>query len=368
MATTRTPGITIGAGGRYFIDKRYRGVRIGMRVGAITQEQAEHRLQVEMQRVDIDLQRASHPRPLFRDCAVRYLAQCKDKRSLEAIRIHVRLLLPHIGLLEPQQVHDATLAPFIEERIAGGASTTTVNRSLEVVRTILTRASRSYRDDDGHPWLEAIPPLITMLRESRRLPYPITWSEQDRLFPRLPEHLQRMVLFAVNTGLRDNNVCGLEWTWEVFVPEVARSVFIVPAEAFKSRRDHVVILNDAAWSIVQTQRGLHPIWVFPFRGQRIGTMNNTGWQKARRAVGLRGVRIHDLRHTFACRLRAAGVPAEDRAALLGHAEHSMSGHYASGDVGRLVEKANLALRRQETCTVLRLATAFSQPEPLAACG
>jgi hypothetical protein len=40
MAATRTPGITIGADGRFFIDKRYRGVRIGMRVGAVSQAQA----------------------------------------------------------------------------------------------------------------------------------------------------------------------------------------------------------------------------------------------------------------------------------------------------------------------------------------
>src|SRR5881296_1950252 len=60
-------------------------------------------------------------------------------------------------------------------------------------------------------------------------------------FPTLPAHLQRMVLFAVNTGLRDSNVCGLEWSWEVFVPEVGRSVFAIPTEAFKTKRAHVVI-------------------------------------------------------------------------------------------------------------------------------
>ena len=87
-------------------------------------------------------------------------------------------------------------------------------------------------------------------------------------------------------------------------------------------------------------------------------MNNTGWQNARRAVGLDRMRVHDLRHTFACRLRAAGVAAEDRAALLGHAEHSMSGHYASADVGRLIELANLVLNRQETRTVLRVANGW----------
>jgi integrase len=87
-------------------------------------------------------------------------------------------------------------------------------------------------------------------------------------------------------------------------------------------------------------------------------MNNTGWQNARHAVGLDRMRVHDLRHTFACRLRAAGVPAEDRAALLGHAEHSMSGHYASADVGRLIDLANLVLNRQETRTVLRVANGW----------
>jgi integrase len=264
-------------------------------------------------------------------------------------------LLPHIGHLAPHQVHDATLGSFIAERVSAGASATTINRSLEVVRTILNRAARSYRDDDGRPWLEAIPPLITTMRESRRAPYPITWEEQDRLFPRLPAHLQCMALFAVNTGLRNDNVCGLEWSWEVPVPEIGRSVFVVPAEEFKSMRDHVVILNDAAWSIIQNQRGRHPVWVFPYRGHRVRTMNNNGWQRVRNEVGLPAVRVHDLRHTFGCRLRAAGVSVEDRCALLGHAEHSMSGHYASADVGRLVRQANLALNRNESRTMLRVA-------------
>ena len=173
--------------------------------------------------------------------------------------------------------------------------------------------------------------MIMMLPESKRPPFSITWAEQDRLFSRLPTHLQRMVLFAVNVGLRDNNVWGIYWTWEVPVPEISRSIFVVPAEAF---------------------------------GRRIDTMNNTGRQLARRAVGLQRFRAHDLRHTFACRLRAAGVSSEDRLALLGHAIHSMSGHYASADVGRLVTLANLVLNRDETRTLLRLANGWPVADSL----
>ena len=101
------------------------------------------------------------------------------------------------------------------------------------------------------------------------------------------------------------------------------------------------------------------MWVFPYRGKPVGTMNNTAWQRARKEVGLPRVRIHDLRHTFACRLRAVGVSMEDRQVLLGHASRSMAGHYASADVGRLLGQANLVLKREETRTVLRVANAGS---------
>jgi integrase len=164
-----------------------------------------------------------------------------------------------------------------------------------------------------------------------------------------------MALFALNTGLRDSNVCGLQWTWEVGVPELGRGVVVIPPEPFKTKRAHVVILNDVAWSIIEAQRALHPIWVFPYRGRRINTMNNNGWQNARRDAGVPLVRVHDLRHSFACRLRAAGVSAEDREALLGHANHSMAGHYASADVGHLLPQANLIVERSGTRTLLRLA-------------
>ena len=108
-----------------------------------------------------------------------------------------------------------------------------------------------------------------------------------------------MVLFTVNTGLRESNACKLQWPWEVAVPEVGRSVFVIPPEAFKSKRAHVVILNDVAWSIVEAQRGADPIWVFPYRGKAVATMNNTPWQRARKEVGLPQVRVHDLRHVWA---------------------------------------------------------------------
>ena len=40
--------------------------------------------------------------------------------------------------------------------------------------------------------------------------------------------------------------------------------------------------------------------------------HNSAWQKARNETGLTQVRVHDLKHTFGRRLRAAGVPLETK--------------------------------------------------------
>jgi hypothetical protein len=71
MAATPTPGITVDACGHRIIEKRHRSIRIGMRVGDSSQEQAEQRLHVEIERVDVDLARRTRARPLFHDCAAR---------------------------------------------------------------------------------------------------------------------------------------------------------------------------------------------------------------------------------------------------------------------------------------------------------
>jgi hypothetical protein len=75
-----------------------------------------------------------------------------------------------------------------------------------------------------------------------------------------------MALFAGNTGLCHANLSGLKWSWEVPIAELSRI-----CSSFQRKRSnrgvlHVVILNDAAWSIIETQRGKHPGWVFSNRG------------------------------------------------------------------------------------------------------
>jgi len=66
----------------------------------------------------------------------------------------------------------------------------------------------------------------------------------------------------------------------------------------------------------------------------------------------------DTRSRAVCERR---VSAEDREALLGHANHSMAGHYASADVGHLLKQANRLLDRSGTRTVLRVGSGRACP-------
>jgi integrase len=67
-------------------------------------------------------------------------------------------------------------------------------------------------------------------------------------------------------------------------------------------------------------------------------------------AGFRTVRVHDLRHTFGRRLRAAGVSLEDRRDLLGHKGPDITTHHSAAEIGRLIEAANRIVGSRETST------------------
>jgi len=49
--------------------------------------------------------------------------------------------------------------------------------------------------------------------------------------------------------------------------------------------------------------------------------------------------VHDLKHTFGRRLRAAGVSFEDRQDLLGHKSGRITTHYSRAELANLIEAA-----------------------------
>lgn len=359
--------------GIWHIDKKINGERLYESTGVSDRAEAEkyliHRLEQIRQRKVYGVRQVR----TFREAATRYLLEHKDQPSIKLTALCLQQLDPYLGDLPLTHIDDQALAPFIRDRqtdkdlpngkVRKAVSNRTVNIAIERVIRVLSLACRKWRDEERRPWLDSIP-LLAKLEEKRasRKPYPMSWDEQSILFGELPEHLHKMALFKVNTGCREQEVCKLRWHWEISVPELGTSVFLIPADfggrhensGVKNRDERLVVLNSVAKSIIDGQRGISREWVFPYNGTGMHRMNDSAWKKARvRAAklwqeqhlrpahpGYASIRVHDLKHTFGRRLKAAGVTEEDRKSLLGHKNGSVTSHYSGAELGQLIEAAN----------------------------
>jgi integrase len=368
MGNQKTSGLTK-RGGIWHIDKTFRGARICESTGTGDLGRAEEYLSkrlVELREIRIYGARQLRT---FRTAATKYLQENTHKKSIKDDALHLRLLDGFIGHLDLTQVHMGNLQEFIAKRRKDGVKTKTLNASLGVVRRICNLASSEWMDRQGKTWLQAAPKIKLFAVKDARLPYPLAREEQTLLFQELPDHLARMALFKVNTGTREQEVCTLKWKYEVKVPELDTSVFLIPGERVKNGDERLVVLNRVAKSVIESQRGRHPEYVFAYSHKKgelrpVKEMNNTGWKCARERAadawakehgepapeGFRRVRVHDLKHTFGRRLRAEGVSFEDRQDLLGHRSGRITTHYSQAELTSLIDAAEKVCAAQSRKT------------------
>ncbi|WP_354311788.1 tyrosine-type recombinase/integrase [Pseudomonas sp. PvP001] len=356
------------------MDKVYRGERIRESTGTGDREEAEQYLIHMLERLRQEKVYGVRKVRTWEEAATRYLIESKDQPSIHLTALCMKQLHPFLGHLPLTHIDDQALEPFIKDRLTTkvlecgkvekAVTNRTINIAIERAVRVLTLCARRWRDDDRRPWLDSVPMLKKLEeKKSSRKPYPMSWEEQSILFGELPGHLQTMALFKVNTGCREQEVCKLRWDWEIAVPELGTSVFLIPADfggrharsGVKNGDERLVVLNSVAKSIIEKQRGTSREWVFPYNGTAMHRMNDSAWKKARvRAAklwqeenlrpahpGYASIRIHDLKHTFGRRLRAAGVTEEDRKSLLGHKNGSITSHYSGAELGKLIEAANM---------------------------
>ena len=352
MAKQRRSGLRK-RGTYWHIEKLIDGQRVYESTGETNIRRAEAYYDNRIKEIREAVAHGTRPEVSFKEAAEKFLREDCPTRSLERAGYAFAKVLPYIGELPIERVHDGSLATYKRARQDAGVSVGTINKELMYVTRVLILATRKWRHPNGMQYLSAAP-LIARIKGPARKPYPLEWQEQARLFAELPAHLERMALFAVNTGLRASELCSLRWSWEVQVPELDTSVFLLPEEMTKNGEERIVVLNRIARKVLESQRYQHREVVFTYNGEPMKRMNNHAWRKARNRAGLPLVRVHDLRHSFGHRLRAAGVSFEDRQDLLGHRSGRITTHYSAPDLTRLLHAAN-SICEQQRATVLRLA-------------
>lgn len=338
MGRKRVPGLIMRAG-IWHVDKRVCGRRVCQSTGTGEVREAERFLARLMEQTRQAQVYGVRPARTFEQAAAKFVLENQHKRSIADDICRLKDLLGFVGEVPLERLHMGTLQSWIAHKRAQGRTVGTINNGLQVVRRICNLAAGEWVDEQGVTWLQSAPKIKLLANASRRQPYPLSWSEQTALFRELPRHLHEMALFAVNTGCRDGEICGLLWDWEVRIEALGTSVFIIPGSRVKNANERLVVLNGVARSVIETRRGQHRAHVFARNGEPVLRMLNSAWKKARLRAGLPMVRVHDLKHTFGRRLRAAGVSFEDRQDLLGHCSGRITTHYSAAELSRLIEAA-----------------------------
>ncbi len=335
-------------------------MRIAESTGTSSLDEAEKYLSFRTNEVHSAIIYGIRPDYTFAEGAARYLKENMNNRSIADDSSRIKGLLPYIGNHNLADIHDGTMQLYINDLRQKGRKSKTVNNGLEITRRILKKAATKWRDDlTGKTWISGLPVIENVNWKDARKPYPISWTEQKYLIQNLVRHLVEPVLFALNTGCREQEICQLRWEWEIELPELNTSVFVLPEWLAKNNEERIVVLNSVALSVINSQRGKHPARVFTYlKGRKdekirkpLEKIYNSGWKTARAKAarefekdmkesapwGFCNLRVHDLRHTFGRRLRAAGIAKETRSALLGHKTGDITTHYSAVEIQELID-------------------------------
>jgi integrase len=248
------------------------------------------------------------------------------------LRKHV---LPALGHKQLREITRQDLQNMVAEKVNAGLSRSWIRSIIAPLRELLNHAV-----DDG---LLDRNPALRLARFSRKAEAQkgridaLTPTEELRLLETAEQEYPRwypLFLTALRTGMREGDLLALQWGQIDFAGgyiQVDRSLSrgkVVPTKSGRIRRialspvlaEILVTLKDVQ-SAEATYRG-QPLSLLVFstrNGRHLdpGTVLDALYRCLERA-GLRRVRFHDLRHTFATRLIANGTSLAYVRDLLGH--------------------------------------------------
>lgn len=274
----------------------------------------------------------------FREAVEHYMkdAEVRKKRTtIESDESRFRVLskAPWAGEYLAN-VKPGAINAWAESRRAAGVSGATVNRDLNL-------ASALYSWAIGREYVEENPfrgPRVKRFKESRGREVYLTADEANALIGACSPTLRPFALAAVHTGMRRGELLALRWR----SVDLKRREVRIEAETEKTGRGRVVKMTTALHSALADLKasrslpaldGSDRVFSRP-DGEPLGDQDvRAVVATARKCEGIAlekrdAVRFHDLRHTAASLMVAAGVPLFDVAKVLGHSTLAVTMRYA----------------------------------------
>jgi integrase len=254
----------------------------------------------------------------------RYLPHVKSyKRSWVTDETVLRLhILPHLGPESVDQVKNEQIAGLLEAMRQKGYASGTTNRVLILLRYIYNL---------GRKWriagMAQNPTLGLSTAPDVQRDRFLDAEETQRLIASIEEDenqtAARAILLLLLTGGRRNEITQAKWeyvNWE-------RRTLLVPLS--KSGKPRAIALNGQALALLRAIPRTENPYIFPspVNGKPSASLFFP-WDRIRKRAGLKDVRLHDLRHSFASFLVNQGISLYVVQGLLGHAHSRTTQRYA----------------------------------------
>jgi integrase len=303
--------------------------------------------------------------------------QAKRKASTAALYRDIlrRLVLPELGNRKAETIATSQFArlhfgmrdrPYQANRmlaVVGSLYAFAGKRKLVPPGTNPVRGIEKYPERGRERFLSVAE--LTRLGEAIRegetvgIPYEVDEKKPKAKHAPKPEnrrtvigpHAAAALRLLIFTGARLREILQLRWEWV----DLERGLLLLPDSKTGKK---AIILNAPAMKVLAE---LPCLGAYVIAGQAAGTDGerprpdlNRPWRAVARRAGLRGVRLHDLRHTHASFGAGAGLGLPIIGKLLGHAHPATTAKYAHLDID--------PLRRASEHIGRRLASALGDQE------
>jgi len=243
-----------------------------------------------------------------------------------------------IGHIAVQDVTYADLQEYADLLRRSGRSPATINRRMSILSAAVREAHRRGLIGTPPPIPHFKEPpgrerILTADEEAAVLAYCHKMATDDVVERRLEWcRMADLAVTLLDTG------CRLSEVLEASPKDIVGDTFVVPSARAKSGRGRTVPLTERALAaLCRFTEG--PTWTVDHAG-------HVFW-KVRRALNLRDVCLHVMRHTCAVRLITAGVPIYTVSRWLGHSSVKVTERYARHTAGDLTGARALLERRTQ---------------------
>ena len=260
---------------------------------------------------------------------------CKPSTYRGYARAIQQILVPQFGHLPLNELEREHIRTLIATLTAKGKARATIENTLIPLKAVYYQAM-----EDGLVQQNPVARLGRIFKrkkDSRISIAPLDRHEVQHLLQTIQEKFPQvypLILCAARTGLRQGELIGLQWGDVDFhggFIEVRRGVVLRQETTTKSHKirrvDMSRHLQDALNHLKEIRqleamgsgKDLSP-WVFLAKGgQRWDDRHlRRVWGRCLEVAGLRQIRFHDLRHTYASELAAQGAPPKYVQSQLGH--------------------------------------------------